>query len=379
MYKIQEVFQSSYYDYAKKVNPSSVQQRAALSIIHCKSGHLGYNFSTCSDCGHTETHANSCRNRNCPCCQGVLKELWIDQRKSEVVDAPYFHVVFTLPAELNPLIYPNQSLLYSLMHRCSSETLLELAKDRQYLGATPGIIQVLHTWGQEMNFHPHIHCIITGGGLTPDRKFVKSSSNFFIPVKVLGRKFRGKFLYHLNRLYDKGKLSFHDEKWKNTYRWNEFKDQLYKKDWVPFIKETFNGFGNAIDYLGRYTHRIAISNNRIKKVTDTEVTFTANDYKTGEKKEVTFSHQEFIRRFLMHVLPSGFQKIRYYGFLNNRSKKSNLKLIEKLTGKARFQSLYSSLTMDELLLKLWNINIKCCPACSNNSMRYSGRTYPFRN
>jgi len=381
MHKIQEIFHASYNEYGNHYNPSNVQNKAALSIMNCKSGKLGSNFSICEDCGHLEIHNNSCRNRNCPCCQAILKELWIDARKTEVIDSPYFHAVFTLPAELNPLIYANQTMLYSLMHKCASETLLELSADKKYLGATPGIIQVLHTWGQELNFHPHIHCIITGAGLTKTKQLRKSSSKFFIPVKVLGKKFRGKFLNQLQSLYEKNKLYFssHCIEFKNSYEWKEFRNSLYHKTWIPYIKETFNGFGNAIDYLGRYTHRIAISNARVKLVTDTHVTFAAKDYKTGKQKEVTLSSVEFIRRFLMHVLPSGFQKIRYYGFLNNRSKKKNLKLIVKLTGKELFQSKFMSMTHDELLQSLWNINVHLCTECGCCSMRHAGRTYSLRN
>jgi hypothetical protein len=381
MHKIQEIFHNSYHVYCNHYNPSNVQHKAALSIMNCKSGKLGCNLSICQDCGHLEIHNNSCRNRNCPCCQAILKELWIDARKSEVIDAPYFHVVFTLPCELNPLIYANQALLYSLMHKCASETLLELSADKKYLGATPGIIQVLHTWGQELNFHPHIHSIITGAGLTKTKQLRKSRSKFFIPVKVLGKKFRGKFLDQLQILFKKDKLVFssHCIKLKNTYEWNEFRNSLYNKTWIPYIKETFNGFGNAIDYLGRYTHRIAISNNRIKSVTGTHVTFAAKDYKTGENKEVILTSLEFIRRFMMHVLPSGFQKIRYYGFLNNRSKKINLKLIVRLTGKALFQSKFITMSHEELLLSLWNINVRICTECGCSSMRHAGRTYSLRN
>lgn len=381
MYKIQEIFHASYNEYCDHYNPSEVQNKAALSIMNCKSGKLGCNISICEDCGHSETHNNSCRNRNCPCCQAMLKELWIDARKAEVIDAPYFHVVFTLPAQLNPLIYANQTILYSLMHKCASDTLLELSADKEYLGATPGIIQVLHTWGQELNFHPHIHCIITGAGLTKTKHLRKSPSKFFIPVKVLGKMFRGKFLDKLQSLYEDDKLCFtnHTHKLKNSYEWNEFRNSLYNTTWIPYIKETFNGFGNAIDYLGRYTHRIAISNSRVKSVTSTKVTFAAKDYKTGEHKEVTITHLEFIRRFMMHVLPSGFQKIRYYGFLNNRSKKTNLKLIVKLTGKELFQSKFISMKHDELLLLLWNINVHLCPECGCSSMRHAGRIYSFRN
>lgn len=381
MYKIQEIFNASFSAYAKKVNPSSVQTKAALSIQNCKTGSLGCNFSGCQECGHLEAHNNSCRNRSCPCCQGILKELWIDARKSEVIDAPYFHVVFTLPSELNPLIYANQALLYSLMHQCASKTLLELAADKTYLGATPGIIQVLHTWGQEMNYHPHIHCIVTGAGLTRSGQLQKTSSTFFIPVKVLGKVFRGKFLDQLQHLYETKKLHFSSScsKLQNSYEWSELKNNLYLKKWIPYIKETFNGFGNAIEYLGRYTHRIAISNARIQTVTDTHVSFWAYDYKTKEKKLVTMDHLEFIRQFLMHVLPSGFQKIRYYGFLNNRQKKSNLSILAKLIGKTLFQAKFVGMSHVEILKELYGVNTKQCNKCGNNSMRYAGRTFSFRN
>ena len=381
MYKIQEIFNLSYQGYCSHFNPSDEQNKAAYSIMNCKSGRLGYSISICEDCDHLETHNNSCRNRHCPCCQAILKEHWIDNRKSEVIDAPYFHVVFTLPAELNPLIYANQHLLYSLLHKCVSQTLLELSADSKYLGATPGIVQILHTWGQELNYHPHMHCIVAGAGLTKAKQFKRSSKDFFLPVKVLASKFRGKFLARLQELYATNKLSFSSScnKLRNSYTWNEFRDSLYRKHWIPFIKETFNGFGNAIDYLGRYTHRIAISNSRIKAVTNTHVTFSAKDYRTNETKDLTITQIEFIRRFLMHVLPYGFQKIRYYGFLNNRYKKINLKLICRLTGKQLFKSLYSGMKSDELLLAIWNVNVHLCPNCGCDHFRHAGRTYHNRN
>jgi hypothetical protein len=381
MHKIQEIFNLSYGEYCNHFNPTMEQNKAAYSIMNCKSGKLGCNISICEDCGHFQTHNNSCRNRHCPCCQAMLKELWIDNRKSEVIDAPYFHVVFTLPAELNPLIYANQPLLYSLLHKCVSQTLLELSADTKYLGATPGIIQILHTWGQELNFHPHMHCIVAGAGLTKAKQFKLSSKDFFLPVKVLSSKFRGKFLARLQEAYVTNKLTFSSscKELRNSYNWNEFRNFLYTKQWIPFIKETFNGFGNAIDYLGRYTHRIAISNSRIKTVTNTQVTFTAKDYRTNETNDITITHVEFIRRFLMHVLPSGFQKIRYYGFLNNRYKKINLKLISKLTGKQLFKSLYSKMSTDELLLTIWNVNVHLCPNCGCDHFRHAGRTYHLRN
>ena len=326
-------------------------------------------------------HNNSCRNRNCPNCQAVLKEIWVDRRRAEVIDSPYFHVVFTLPHELNPLLYANQSLLYSLFHKCCSQTLLELSADKKYLGAQPGIIQVLHTWNQELGYHVHMHCIISGGGLTPDRKVRKSRTKFFIPVRVLRDKFKGKYLSLLDSLYQQEKLVFPSScgTLQDPEKWKRLKDSLYGKDWCPYIKETFNGFGNAIEYLGRYTHRIAISNSRILDAAGNSVSFSARGRKPGDpKRRVTLSHEEFIRRFLMHVLPSGFQKIRYYGFLNNRAKSKNLKMIFRIQGRQRFKQRYAGLSMQELLKAVWNIDLAICPECGRASMRQLGRAYaPF--
>ena len=379
--KIQQIFDHGWSDYCNSFNPSYVQAKAAHAIMDCKSGKLGYNISICEDCGYTDLHNNSCRNRNCPNCQAVLKELWIDKRRSEVIDSPYFHVVFTVPSELNAIIYANQGLLYSLLHKCSAETLLELAADKKYLGAIPGIIQVLHTWGQELNFHPHIHCIVSGGGLTSDKKLKVCGRGFFIPAKVLASKFRGKLLSCLDSYYSSGALSFKScKELQNSYEWRALRKRLYEKTWCPDIRETFNGLGNAIEYLGRYTHKIAITNTRIVNVSPEHVTFTAKDYKNNSViKKVTVTCREFISRFIMHVLPTGFQKIRYYGFLNNRSKQKNLKIIFTLQGHQKFISLYQGLSMDELLKELWNIDIHICPECGCCHMKHTGRTYVMRN
>lgn len=378
-YKIQQIFEQSYDDYSAQSHyQSDVQRKAAHAILNCKSGRLGVNLSQCTDCGHVEIHNNSCRNRNCPNCQAVLKEIWVDKRKAEVIDTPYFHVVFTLPHQLNSLIYCNQKLLYGLLHRCCAETLLELSADKKWLGATPGIIQVLHTWNQELDYHVHMHCIVSGGGLTKDGKIRKSSKNFFIRTEVLRDKFKGKYMAHLSSLYKSGSLTFSSscEKLRNPYHWKEWKNSLYEMDWCPYIKETFHGFGNAIEYLGRYTHKIAISNSRILSVSDDTITFSARGKKPGEpKRQITLDHTEFIRRYLMHVLPSGFQKIRYYGFLNNRYKTRNLKLIFKLQGRQRFKAKYTNLSMAELLKAVWNLDIHICPECGCCSMQHIGRTY----
>lgn len=377
--KIQQIFLNSYGEFLDLgFHPSHVQEKAAHAILNCGTGKLGVNISRCPDCGHMEFHNNSCRNRNCPCCQAVQKEIWVDTRRAEVIDAPYFHVVFTLPHELNPLLYCNQQLLYGFFHKCCAQTLLELSSDKKYLGAVPGIIQVLHTWNQELLYHVHMHCIVSGGGLTSDHKIRKGKSKFFIPVKVLRDKCKGKFLAGLEQLYQTGQLAFSSScaKLRNSYTWAAFRDALYDKDWCPYIKETFNGFGNAIEYLGRYTHKVAISDSRILSVSDTETAFSARGKKPGEpRRTVTLKNTEFIRRFLMHVLPAGFQKIRYYGFLNNRYKSRNLKLIFTLQGHQRFKARYTNLSIAELIKEVWKIDINICPECGCCRMQRVGRTY----
>ena len=380
--KIQRIWESSYdaflgYDF----HLSDVQRKASSAILNCKSGRLGYSVSQCAQCGHIEVHNNSCRNRSCPNCQAVKKEIWVDKRRAEVIDSPYFHVVFTLPHELNPLLYCNQKLLYGFFHRCCAETLLELSADKKHLGAVPGIIQVLHTWNQELGYHVHMHCIVSGGGLTSDHKIRTVKKNFFVRVEALRDKFKGKFLAGLQSFFRDSQLFFPAscEKLRNSYHWAEFRDSLYRKDWCPYIKETFNGFGNAIAYLGRYTHKIAISNNRILSVSKTHTTFSARGRKPGEpRRTITLENTEFIRRFLMHVLPKGFQKIRYYGFLNNRMKSKNLQLIFTLQGRQRFRQRYAGLSMAELLKAVWDIDVRVCPVCGCSSMRPMGRAYACR-
>ena len=380
--KIQQIFLSGWNEYSRQFKPSKEQSKAAYGIMNCKTGNFGFNISRCDECDFLQFHANSCRNRNCPNCQAVLKELWIDKRSSELIDSKYFHVIFTIPAQLNPLVYANQKLLYSLLHRCSAETLLELCESKKYLGATPGIIQILHTWGQELNYHPHIHCIVSGGGLTKAKQLKLCSKNFLVRVEPLAKKFRGKFLDCIHRYYKEGNLVFPSScsKLNDIRHWNKLRDKLYSLNWNVEIKETFNGNGNAIEYLGRYANRIAITNTRIMKVDNDNVSFLAKDYKTGQKKTVTLSCVEFIRRFMMHILPSGFQKIRYYGFLNNRWKSNNLSIIFRIQGRRRFNSMLSGLPIREVLLKVWNYNISKCPECGCiNSMRHIGRTFSMRD
>lgn len=381
-YPIRDVFRKSLPDYLQTHSVSTEQLRAANAITNCKTGSLGVNTSVCDECGHVEIHNSSCRNRHCPNCQAVLKELWIDQRRSEVLDAKYFHFVFTVPHDLNPLFLSNQKLLYSLLMQAASQTLLTLARDKRYLGATPGIILVLHTWGQNLSFHPHVHCIVSGAGLTRDLKLRKCGSGFFIPVRAASKMFRGKFMASLKAYRESGELilpaSFTDPA--DLVNWQAFVDKLYETDWVAYTKETFNGYGNAINYLGRYTHRVAISNGRILDVSDDTVTFRYRDYQDSNRlKEMALSHEEFIRRFLMHVLPKGFQKIRYYGFLSNPVKKKSLRILFRLQGGQTFIARFSKDTPKDELLAAIGIDVHTCPNCGKQTMRFTGRRFHFRS
>lgn len=231
---------------------------------------------------------------------------------------------------------------------------------------------------QELDYHVHMHCIVSGGGLTADGKIRKSKGKFFIPVEVLRDKFKGRYMAHLSTLYESGSLTFSSscEKLRNAYYWKEWKNKLYEIDWCPYSKETFNGFGNAIEYLGRYTNKIAISNSRILSVMEDTVTFSARGKEPGEpKREISLKHTEFIRRYLMHVLPCGFQKIRYYGFLNNRMKHKNLKVIFKLQNGQRFKQRFAGMNMAELLKAVWKFDLCLRPACGHPAMKQLGRCY----
>lgn len=370
MTNIQDIFERFYEDYCEKYGYDIDTNKVARAIMNCKTGNLGFNASICDDCGYTGVHNNSCRNRHCPCCQAIPKEIWIDARKSEVVDSPYFHAVFTIPQELNPIMYANKKLLYALFYKCVAETLTELSSDKKYLGAQIGFIQILHTWGQNLSYHPHIHAIILGGGLTDINDFKVSGKTFFLPVRVLSKLFRGKFLCKLRELYRKNIIVFSEATsyLTNNYSWNEFIDSLFKKSWIPHIKETFKGAQNVIEYLGRYTHRIAISNSRIIDVSETSVTFKYKDYSDNNKtKEMTLDGVEFLRRFLMHILPKGFVKIRNYGILSNRTKNKKLSIIRKLIGGQIFTSKLKGLNMAEVMMELYGINLKTCPACNSSS------------
>lgn len=286
-YPIREAFRRFYPEYTK-LHPSlsEEQRRTAVSITRCKTGELGYNVSYCEDCGFPLIHAVSCNNRSCPCCQIPLEKKWELERNTELIkDIAYFHVVFTVPHDLNSLIKANQKRLLDLQFRCVQDTLLTLCADPRFMGAKPGIITVLHTWGQKLNFHPHIHVCISGGGITPAGQFVETKrKGFFLPKSAVASMFRGKYLCALKKLYDSNTLDLScSSELKEPSRWKTFINTLFEKAWIPFIGETFNGRGNAIRYLARYSFRTAIANSRIVNVSNSHVTFRYKDYADGSK------------------------------------------------------------------------------------------------
>lgn len=349
--------------------------------MNCKTGQFGANIGVCEECGSIRIHYNSCRDRCCPMCQEFPKEKWVDARREDVLDAPYFHVVFTVPGELNPVIYSNQKALYNTLYHAVSATLKELTADPKYLGAEIGYICVLHTWGSAMNYHPHIHTIVLGGGLDSKNHWKERGRDFFIPTKVISRLFRGKYLAELKQLWDEGKLEFHGsaERYQNRYRFKELLDICYKKDWVCYCKKPFDGAESVIRYLGKYTHRIAISNTRIKKITEKEVTYTVKDYKeNGKWKEKTVDGEEFLQRFLMHVLPKGFVRIRHYGLLSSRNKKEKLTLCRNLTGCKKYISRLKGMDAREMIRYLYKKDICKCRACGGKMISLSTYRYPTK-
>ena len=369
-YPIQLAFQTFYHSYAHSHEVSPQQKKAAQCISHCKTGELGYILVFCPECGYKRLRSCSCNSRNCPCCQAPLEHKWVMERNAELIPGiAYYHVVFTLPHELNPLILDNPEALYKLLFSAASDTLITLCRDRKYMGATPGIVAVLHTWGQKLNFHPHLHICLSGGGLTDTGRFVETKhKGFIIPRRVVGRIFRGKFMEGLKTLYEKKLLclSVHLSHLVDSVAWGKYVDHLYTITWIPFLKETFNGKGNAIKYLARYAYRTAISNSRVLEVNDEAVFLSYTDYADhNQKKELRLSGEEFIGRFLLHILPQGVHRVRSSGFLANCVKAKRLTLIGKLRDAPYKGNPTKGKSMAEILMKIYGTDICHCPVCQS--------------
>lgn len=333
------------------------KSKVVSDILNCRTSVLGGHRLQCDTCKHEEYSYNSCRNRHCPKCQFLAQAKWVEARKAELLPVEYFHVVFTVPHELNPIIWANKKICFDILFRAMSETLKEVAERR--LKAKVGFTAVLHTWSQTLNEHAHIHAIVPGGGLSLDgNKWIKSKSGYFLPLKVLSKVFRGKYLSMLEASQDKLNLE-------DTHR---FKGQLVeasRKNWVVYAKAPFAGPAQVLEYLGNYTHRIAISNYRIESVDESHVTFRYKDRSDGNKsKLMRLPANEFIRRFLNHVLPEKFVRIRHFGFLGSRQKKKNIATARDcLNVESRVETIPSGEDYKQLLQRLVGVDVSKCPCC----------------
>jgi hypothetical protein len=310
------------------------QVKVLNAIVRCRTAALGGHRDQCDHCGYQAISYNSCRNRHCPKCQTNAREKWLRARERELLPVSYFHLVFSVPHALVPLMWQNKKALFTLLFDASAATLLEIAADPRHLGAETGCLSILHTWGQTLQAHPHIHCVVPGGGLAPDlTRWVSSRPHFFLPVKVLSRVFRGKFIAGLKRAFRRKKLTFHGGclPLSKEKAFADFLRTLFRQDWVVYSKPPFGGAEHVLQYLARYTHRVAISNHRIVDVSDTHVAFRWKDYAHHNKRRMmSLTHEEFLRRFLHHVLPKGFPRIRYFGVLANRRRGELLPLCRTL-------------------------------------------------
>jgi hypothetical protein len=315
---------------------SPAQRRVMTALELCRTAALGGHLEQCDACGHERNCYNSCADRHCPKCQSLARAQWIEDRQSELLEVPYFHVVYTVPAEIAAIAYQNKEVVYGILFQTTAETMRTIAADPQHLGAEIGFFAVLHTWGQALQHHPHLHCVVPGGGISPDgQRWVSCRPDYFLPVPVLSCLFRRLFLESLQKAFDAGKLQFFGtlEPLRDRRAFGRRLAQAKASKWVVYAKRPFAGPQQVLDYVGRYTHRVAISNHRLLEIENDQVRFEWKDYRTGgQVKTMTLSAEEFIRRFLLHVLPSGFQRIRYYGFLGNRYRQPKLDQCRRLLG-----------------------------------------------
>jgi len=367
MIEVADILREHFSDFLECYSIPYEKYKTLNALINCRTAALGAHVDTCDSCGHESPSYNSCRNRHCPKCQQSQTDKWLSKQQEALLDVPYFHTVFTVPNTLYPFMLSNQALTYNLLFKAASETLLELAASDKFLNAKIGFTSILHTWGQNLAYHPHLHCIVMGGGLDSTKShFVKSRKDYFLPVKVLSKVFRGKFIFYLKKALENPlpTFVFPDTSVPQVDYFPNLIKSLYKHDWVVYTKPTFDHPQAVLKYLSNYTHRIAISNTRIISLKKGMVNFYYKDYKDNSKKKtMTLTAVEFIRRFLMHVLPTGFVKTRHYGLLCNRSGKENLKICRKLLG---ISTVLYNLIIQNKVSSLYN-----CPSCKKGHMHFS--------
>jgi hypothetical protein len=374
--EVADIFRQYGYDF-RLTHPLLPEQRRVMRAIErCRTASLGGHVEQCDACGHQRIAYNSCRNRHCPKCQSLAKARWLQARLADLLPVEYFHVVFTLPEQLAAVALQNKRVVYNLLFSAASETLRTIAADPRHLAADIGFLAVLHTWDQTLRHHPHLHCVVPGGGLSVEGEGWRSCrSGFFLPVNVLARLFRRLFLEGLEHAYEKSKLSFHGACafLAKPTAFNRLLKSVRAREWWVYAKPPFGGPAQVLAYLGRYTHRVAISNHRLLSLKHGQVTFSWRDNRHGPMRStMTLSAEEFMRRFLLHVLPRGFQRIRQFGLLANR-RRGELARCRQLLGAADqtvesrsqdYKSLYQTVT---------GISLQQCPACRAGTMKFCSR------
>ena len=355
---------------------STGQRRVMSAIELCRTAALGTHLEQCDRCQYERLCYDSCRNRHCPKCQSLARAQWIEDRQSELLDTQYFHVVFTLPEEIAAIAYQNQEVVYDILFRAASQTLRTIAADPKHLGAEIGFFAVLHSWGQNLLFHPHLHCVVPGGGLSPDGdRWVSCRPGFFLPVRVLSRLFRRLFLEFLEQAFDDHQLHFFSSlhELHDPSAFSAYLAPLRPAEWVVYAKPPFAGPKQVLDYVGRYTHRVAISNHRLLDIEDGRVQFRYKDYRhDNQQKVMTLAADEFIRRFLLHVLPDGFHRIRYYGFLGNRYRQEKLQRCRQLLGMTSADPIPPAIEPPkdyrDRYEELTGVSLRLCPVCRRGRM-----------
>ena len=358
-----------------RASMSTAQRRVMSAIEMCRTAALGGQIEQCNACGQQRICYRSCRNRHCPKCQSLARAEWIEHRQAELLNCEYFHVVFTVPDKIAAIAYQNKEVVYNILFQATAETLRTIAADPKHLGAEIGFFAVLHTWGSALLHHPHLHCVVPGGGISPDgTRWIPCKPGFFLHVRVLSLLFRRLFLEHLQIAFDSGKLLFFNawERLRDRCEFVRYLEPLKKVKWVVYAKRPFAGPEQVLDYVGRYTHRIAISNNRLLDIEGGQVSFRYKDYRDeSQQKTMTLSAEEFIRRFLLHALPQGFHRIRYYGFLGNRNRQEKLALCRQLLGMAPptvQQQPPEVQDYRERYEELTGVSLRVCPVCRRGQM-----------
>jgi hypothetical protein len=370
------------------VLPSSPQARVMTAIEMCRTAALGGHVEQCDACGHQRIAYNSCANRHCPKCQSLARAKWIERRIAEILDTEYFHVVFTIPDRVAAIALQNKTVVYNILFRATAATLRTIAADPDHLGAEIGFFAVLHTWGSTLVHHPHLHCVIPGGGLSPDgTRWIACRPGFFLPVRVLSRLFRRLFLQQLHAAYNAGTLCLVGslESLRDRRAWTRTLAAARQTEWIVYAKRPFAGPQQVVDYVGRYTHRVAISNHRLLGMDGGQVRFTYKDYRADppdSSKTMTLAAMEFIRRFLLHVLPTGFHRIRYYGFLGARHRREKLTRCRQLLGATAALATPTEVTSPtdyrDQVETLTGVSLRVCPACHHGAMIIVERLLPAR-